>query len=240
MNMAGDQLHSALAFSAIPFLDWVSVYGYPALIGLVFLASAGAPLPVEALLIGLGVLSADGHGPDLLPLAVLGTVAAVGGDVLDYWLGRLGSPLVRKWLVFLLHHLKKKGDLAASQTHGWRGSGETIFVTRFLLTWLGTPISILAGSTQVAFVAFLAWDVGGEAVYVVGNLALGRWASGWLAQGWFALLFWGLVAAVTALPALVTLGRWLRKQRAPDASTHAEEVAAYTVHAQAESEEATR
>jgi len=211
--MAASAFLPALAFSAAALLHLVTTYGYPALIGLIFLSSAGAPLPVEALVIGLGALSAQGHGLDLLPLAVLGTLAAVGGDTLDYWLGRLGSPVARKWLVAALHRLKRKGDLAVAQTPHWRGGGVAIFVTRFLVTWLGSPISILAGSTRVAFVVFLAWDLGGEAVYMVGNLALGRWASGLLAQEWFALLFWGLVALVTLLPVLVALGRWLRQRR---------------------------
>lgn len=210
--MADRGFPPGLAFSAAPLLHWVTAYGDPALMVLVLLASAGAPLPVEALLIGLGVLSAQGHGPDLLPLAVLGTLAAVGGDTVDYWLGRLGSPVVRRWLVASLHRLRRKGDLAAAQAYSRRGSWAAIFVTRFLLTWLGTPVSILAGSTRVAFATFLVWDVCGETVYVVGNLALGRWASGWLDQSWFAITFWGLVALVTVLPALVVLGRWLRKR----------------------------
>lgn len=211
--MPGRGLSPALAVEAASLLHWMTVSGYPALIGLVFLAAAGAPLPVEALLIGLGILSAQGQGLALLPLVVLGTLAAVGGDVTDYWLGRLGSPLVRRWLVAALYRLKLKGNLLVAGTHGWRGSGQAIFITRFLPTWLGTPISILAGTTHVAFAIFLAWDLCGEAVYVVGSLAVGRWESDWLTSGWFAATFWGLVALATILPSLVMLERWLRNHR---------------------------
>jgi membrane-associated protein len=214
--MADHQLPPALVFSAAPYLHWVATSGYPAFIGLVLLAAAGAPLPVAALLIGLGVLSAQGQGPDLFLLAVLGTLAAVGGDVFDYWLGRLGSRVVGKWLAALLRRLMRQRARTLAQTHSWQGSGTAIFVTRFLLPWLGTPISLLAGSRRVAFALFLAWDIGGETMYVVGNLALGRCASGWLAQSWFGATFWGLVALVTLLPVLLMLGRWLRTRRKPD------------------------
>ena len=204
-----------LSFSLATLLQWVAVYGYPCLVVLVLLASAGAPLPTEALLIGLGVLSAQARGPNFLILAVLGTAAAVSGDLLDYWLGRLGGPIVRKWLVRALQRLRLRGsDALLADTHGWRGSWAAIFVTRFLITWLGTPISVLAGTTRVAFATFLLWDFIGEAIYATGNLAIGRLAGAQLTtQGWFAALFWGMVALVTLIPAVVAGWRWLRQRR---------------------------
>lgn len=214
-----------LSFSVSTLLQWVHAYGYPCLVVLVLLASAGAPLPTEALLIGLGVLSAQTHGPNFLILAVLSTGASVSGDLLDYWMGRLGGPVVRKWLVRALHRLRMKGsDKLLADTHGWRGSWAAIFVTRFLITWLGTPISILAGTTHVAFATFLIWDFIGEAIYATGNLAIGRWAGAHLtSEGWTATLFWGAVALVTLIPALLAGWRWLRQWRSslpPPAHPH--------------------
>lgn len=204
-----------LSFSVSTLLQWVTIYGYPFLVVLVLLASAGAPLPTEALLIGLGVLSAQAHGPNFLILAALGTAASVSGDLLDYWMGRLGGPVVRKWLVRALQRLKIRGsDALLGEKRGWRGSWAAIFVTRFLITWLGTPISVLAGTTRVAFATFLIWDFIGEAIYATGNLAIGRWAGAQLtSEGWFAALFWGAVALVTVLPAALAGWRWLRERR---------------------------
>src|SRR5262249_33617047 len=76
----------------------INSYGYPARAVFVFLAAAGMPLPfpVAATFVALGALTAHPDGPNFLALALVATLAASAGHSLDYWLGRVGSPLLEK------------------------------------------------------------------------------------------------------------------------------------------------
>ena len=65
-------------------------YGYWIVFTAILLDNAGLPIPGELLLLAFGVLAKDGHLDPLLGLAVAATAALVG-DSLGYWLGRLGG-----------------------------------------------------------------------------------------------------------------------------------------------------
>src|SRR5689334_3771360 len=166
---------------------------YGSLVIVALLASAGAPLPTGALFIGLGALSVQPHGPNFFVLALLGTAAAVSGDLLDYGLGRVGRPVLYVWL--LRPFLKFSGSGIKDATMGLgRGSGMAIFLTRFTVTALASPLSILAGVARAPLASFLTWDAPGDAVAVVGNLVLGRWlGSGLLSNGGHVAAFWGVL-----------------------------------------------
>src|SRR5690349_10939145 len=111
----------------------LTAYCYTTMVIAVLVAAAGAPVPIGALFIGLGVLSVQPHGPNFLALALLGTAAAVSGDVLDYGLGHVGRPVLYTWL--LRPFLKFSGIGIDDATKGLgRSSGMMIFLTRFMLT----------------------------------------------------------------------------------------------------------
>lgn len=65
-------------------------YGYWIVFTAILLDNAGLPIPGELLLLAFGMLAKDGHLDPLLGLAVAATAALVG-DSLGYWLGRLGG-----------------------------------------------------------------------------------------------------------------------------------------------------
>lgn len=180
-------------------------YCYASLVLVVLMAAVGVPIPIGALVVGLGALSVQPHGPSFLALALLGTAAAVSGHVLDYGLGRVGRPVLYAWL--LRPFLKFSGIGIKDATTGMgRSSGMTIFLTRFALTPLASPLSILAGVVRAPFARFLAWDAAGDAVAVVGNLTLGRWlGSGFTTYGPHATALWGVLAFAGAAPTLLFL-----------------------------------
>jgi len=180
-------------------------YCYASLVLVVLMAAVGVPIPIGALFVGLGALSVQPHGPSFLALALLGTVAAVSGHVLDYGLGRVGRPVLYAWL--LRPFLKFSGIGIKDATTGMgHSSGMTIFLTRSTLTPLASPLSILAGAVRAPVAGFLACDAAGDAVAVTGNLTLGRWlGSGLTTHGPHTAAYWGVLAFAGAAPNLLFL-----------------------------------
>jgi membrane protein DedA with SNARE-associated domain len=146
--------------------------GYPLLFALVLAASAGAPLPIGVLLAGLGAASIHEGGPNFALLAASGLAASVAGDGIDFGIGRLGG---RRALLWAMARLRRNRPLAALARVGPPPKqGLLLFLSRFALTPIAMPVSLLAGATGLGIGAFLFWDVAGEGLFVVGNLAVGR------------------------------------------------------------------
>jgi membrane-associated protein len=193
--------------SLAALLGLVATYGYICLAGIVFVASAGVPLPLQLILISLGALSTQRGGPNFLLLGLVGALTALGGDLVDYLLGRLGGQPALRWF------LRKRGRSGTVDQElqrrlpFWRRSGLVILVTRFLLTPLGVPVSLLAGATRLALPRFVSWDLLGEAIFVLGSLALGRlFGASLLRGGPITWAFWGAAAALTLLPLVIVRG----------------------------------
>lgn len=189
-------------------------YGYPALALIMLAAAAGVPLPVPvvALLIAAGALSAQPHGPSWMVLALCGIPAAAAGHSLDYWLGRAGSPLITRWQRRLERHI---GGTALRRAHSghWTGGPLLVFLTRWTLTALASPVAALAGAVRMPYRAFLVAELAGEAIYVCGLLALGRFLGPALPRGGlFAPALW-IALAVVVLAATALLPRLWRRLR---------------------------
>lgn len=203
-------------------LHWISEYSYPFFGVLLLAAAAGAPIPIEIVLVALGALSASSSGPNFIALVVVGVAATVMGDALDYAAGRFfGQTVIER----LTHSsgLAHRGGMAtpgSSQRLAWvrwlvtwSGSGVMIVLSRCVLTPLETPISLLAGASRRPFYTFLLWDLVGEALYVLGYLTLG-YAGGTVASSGPLLLAFGAIGLLLGgVPLLFT--RWLAgRQRA--------------------------
>jgi membrane protein DedA with SNARE-associated domain len=65
-------------------------YGYWIVFAGILLDNAGLPLPGELLLLTFGALARTGHVDPVLGM-VVAVVAAMSGDSVGYWLGRLGG-----------------------------------------------------------------------------------------------------------------------------------------------------
>jgi membrane protein DedA with SNARE-associated domain len=199
-----DAIHHLLATAGAP---GVFVVCFIAALGI------GAPIPITALLLTLGALSGSAGAPNLPPLAFAGVLGAVGGHLVDYWVGRMSSQIGSRlggrleenagarWLSRALS--RASGDTRLRALLRPRGGAAlVIFLSRFLLTPIASPISLLAGMMRQRFGLYLALEVAGEVIYVLGNLALGRAFGARLLAGGGAklLLFWLGVTVLTLLP----------------------------------------
>jgi membrane protein DedA with SNARE-associated domain len=153
----------------------VAVSDYPILFALVLAASAGAPLPISILLAGLGAASARSGGPDFSLLVASGVLASVAGDGMDYGIGRAGGQRVLHWAQSRLRRYRVFASLGRLGAPPRQEA--LVFLSRFALTPLATPASLMAGATGLGLGTFLLWDILGEGVFVIGNLMLGRFLS---------------------------------------------------------------
>jgi membrane protein DedA with SNARE-associated domain len=191
--------------SAHALLLLLATYGYPGILGLVFLAALGigAPIPVTALLLTLGALSGVPGGPSLPALAVAAVAGAASGHTVDYWGGRFAHRLVSRQLAraearpgirgLLQRTLRLRGGLAG-----------LVFLSRFLLSPIASPVSLFAGVTGMAFATYLILEALGDAIYVLGNLTLGRiFGAGLVAHGGALPAFWLVAAAASLAPVVL-------------------------------------
>jgi membrane-associated protein len=183
------------------FLDILQQYGYPALWLIIFVAAAGAPMPVSLLLFASGAFSALGDFNMVVLFPVVWS-AAVMGDNLGYLLGRRVGTVLLVWL-----ERRKRfrwitsPALAQSQAYFRRRGGWAIFMTRVLFSALGGSVNLLAGLEQYPYRSFLFWDVIGEALGVLIPLSLGyvfaeSWEEAASLFGAFSGLLFALLAAI--------------------------------------------
>jgi membrane protein DedA with SNARE-associated domain len=135
-------------------------YGYWIVFTAILLDNAGLPIPGEILLLALGVVAKAGHLDPLLGLAIAAT-AALAGDSLGYWIGRIGGPRV-------LARLGTRPRFAPG--HASVVFGRFVIGARVLL-------APLAGLTRMPFGRFLAFDAVGCLVWAGAFILIG-YASG--------------------------------------------------------------
>lgn len=186
----------------------VTQYGYLVLAGIALLAAAGTPLPLTSLLLALGALSGAQGGADFTLLLIFGTLGSVTGDLADYGAGRLGGAPLLAWLY--RRRRFQGARLERARQHLEAHGGLAIFFTRFMLTAVASPISVLVGASRLKLLVFLAWDVAGELLYVVGTLLLGRIFGGDLvSDGAFGTVLALVTILGVVVPLLVVGLRWL-------------------------------
>lgn len=139
-------------------LGWIAAYGAPMLAAILLLSAAGVPLPATLLVIASGAFVRQ-ELLDLYFTPVLGLVGTVAGDLALYGLGRLASPWIERRF---------------GRTEAWRQARElferrggwAVFLTRWLLTALAFPVTLVAGSSRYRFRRFLVLDLAGEATWL--------------------------------------------------------------------------
>jgi len=152
-------------------VHWVQ----PAFLAAGYFIIAGGVLMERSIFIGLiipgdvilalgGVYSAQ-HKMNLAAVIVIGTVAAISGESIGFWLGRrFGIRLVRKfpfageWLA---------GRLRDSRDYFRRHGGTTVAVGRYA-TAAGAVIRFTAGAAGMSYLRFLAFDIPAIAVWATG------------------------------------------------------------------------
>ena len=186
----------------------VQDYGLVILFVLIAMESAGVPLPGETALITAGVLAARGD-MDIVEVIVVAAAAAIIGDNVGYWVGRLGGRrLLERWEPLERHAGRV---LPWSERFFKRHGAKTIFLGRFFAV-LRVTAAWLAGISRMHWWRFFLWNAAGGICWavLVGLVSyyLGRAAAE-------AINRYGLVAGV-AIVALLVLGalvfRFIRRR----------------------------
>ena len=122
------------------------------------LAGLGVPSPASLAIIATGALVKQGGAP-LLSTATLAAAASALGSLLSYEIARRG---LGRWLEKKKHKPAWAKAVAKFEGDAWT----TIFLSRWLLTPLGLPVSYLAGSDRYPRTKFVTSCFLGSAVWV--------------------------------------------------------------------------
>jgi membrane protein DedA with SNARE-associated domain len=183
--------------------QFISIYGVWLVAAFIALESGGVPLPAEAALIAAGFFAARTHDLNIWLLIGVGTLAAILGEIVGFWIGRrFGYQLLKKYGARLG---LTEGRIRIGQWLFVRYGGKFVFFARFL-PFLRNMAAVLAGTNSMAQrnfyfssgTAAIAWvTCYGLAAYSFGE-AFTRLASP-------AAVFLGLAAVliIVAVPALI-------------------------------------
>lgn len=147
-------------------------YGYLAVAGLVLLEDFGVPVPGETVLI-LGAVYAGTGRLSIVLVGVLGFIAAVVGDNIGFAIGRFGGRrLVERYGRYILL-TPERLDKA---TGFFERRGASIIIVARFIEGLRQANGIIAGTTEMHWARFLAFNAIGAAL----------WVALWASVGYFS------------------------------------------------------
>jgi membrane protein DedA with SNARE-associated domain len=204
-------------------IEFVATYGIWVVAAFIALESIGIPLPAEAALIAAGFFCARTHSFDIWFLIAIGTVAAISGEIVGFWIGRtFGHPLIAK-------HGPRFGlsdeRIKIAEWLFVRYGGRFVFIARFLPV-LRNVAAVLAGANAMPQRRFYLSSATAAAAWVVfygfSAYLLGEQFTSTATAAPYVL---GVVAAaiVLALPTLL-----LRNEKLLLARAQSEQVPAIT------------
>jgi membrane-associated protein len=175
----------------------VSQYGAPALFLIAAIAAIGVPLPITLLLVVAGSMTAQGAFSLWLAIGAAGA-GSIFGDQIGYAIGRWGGPALANKVTGLFG---KRGSLESMEAKIRRWGGPCVFLTRWLITPLGSVTNLASGTAAYRWHRFLFWDVLGEMAGAGLYLSLGRYFSDRVLSLYGVLgdLTWAMVALVATL-----------------------------------------
>jgi len=181
----------------MPHLDpsqWIADYGYWAVFLIVFMETAGIPLPGEITLILAGVAAHNGT-LEVVPLIAIGSLAAILGDNVGYLIGRYGG---RRVVLKLARFGHVDSMLGWGERFFAQHGGKTVFLARWTagLRIFGAWI---AGMTHMPWRTFFVWNAAGGITWVSATVLAGYFFSGSVEriEAYFGRA--GMIAAVVAL-----------------------------------------
>ena len=139
----------------------LATYGYFAVFVVIMGESAGIPLPGETILVGAAVFASTGRGLDIGLVVLTAACAAILGDNLGFWVGRLWGErlLTRFGPKFGLDARKQKLGQYLFRRYG----GTIVFCGRFVAV-LRTYAALLAGINRLPALTFLGYNAAGGIV----------------------------------------------------------------------------
>jgi len=146
--------------------------GYVGLIAIIFVETGfffGFFLPGDSLLVTAGLLISSGLDMDLRLLGLMLNVAAILGDALNYWVGRVTGPriFVREESLFF----RRKHVDAAHEFYERHGA-KTIVLARFVPI-IRTFAPLVAGVARMDYRTFTIYNVIGGTAWIWSMLFIG-------------------------------------------------------------------
>jgi membrane protein DedA with SNARE-associated domain len=142
--------------------QWLSTYGYGAVLLSIMIESTGIPFPGETMLLVAAIAAGTTHRL-AIPLVIVAAVSgAILGDNLGFWIGHKGGYyLVRRYGRYVrLDERKLKLGQYLFLKHG----GKVVFFGRFV-TVLRAWAAFLAGTNQMRWPRFLLFNASGGIVW---------------------------------------------------------------------------
>jgi membrane protein DedA with SNARE-associated domain len=141
-------------------------YGLVLLFGVVALESAGVPLPGETALVAAAILATPQHHHySIVTVIVVAACAAIVGDNVGYWIGRVGGRrLLERWGPIRRY---AERALPPGERFFAKHGGKTVFIGRFVSV-LRVSAAWLAGITHMPWWRFLLWNAAGGIVWATG------------------------------------------------------------------------
>ena len=183
-------------------------YGYAAIVAVIALENVGLPVPGETILITSAIFAATTHELNAVVIVITATLAAFGGAVAGFTIGRYGERhLLHRFGRYL--HLDER-DLRLGRYLFQRFGVRVVFVARFI-AFLRSLAGLLAGANAMPLKPFLiasglgalAWS----ATFGFGAYALGREIEVVSARA-------GVVLGTLVLVAVIAGVLFLRRNRA--------------------------
>jgi membrane protein DedA with SNARE-associated domain len=192
-------------------------YGYLAVAGLVLVESFGVPAPAQTLLIAAGLYAGDGR-LNVVLVALIGFLAAVVGDSIGFWIGRLGGRrlVLRVGRYVLLTQARLDKAEGFFERHG----GKIVAVARFI-DGLRQFNGVVAGVVNMGWWRFLAFNAVGAALWSTVWTGLGYKAGQHIDRIYDTVRHYQayLLTSIAVLGVLLVL-RWLwRRHRAATGTT---------------------
>ena len=165
----------------------------------------GLVIPGDVILALGGIYAARGD-LEIVPVIVIGIVAALIGESVGFWLGRrYGISLIKR--LPLLNRLQDRVESA--RDYFKRHGGKTVFIGRYA-TAVGAFIPFTAGVADMTYPRFLLFDVPAVVIWATGIALLGYFLESQLdlVDTILSRFGWGVLALIVAF----FVGRFLWKR----------------------------
>ncbi|UVT20086.1 MAG: DedA family protein [Nitrospira sp.] len=150
-------------------LNWISVYGYPALFFLLMLGIVGLPIPDETLLTFSGYLiSKDQLGP--MPTMAAAFLGSICGITISYGIGRcVGLYVVRR----VGQRLRIAPDDLDTVNAWYRRWGKYALIFGYFVPGVRHLVALVAGSSKLPLAIFMPFAYTGALLWSATFLGLG-------------------------------------------------------------------
>lgn len=143
--------------------SFIDHYGLVVVFLIVAAESSGVPVPGETALVAAAVLAAQGHY-SLASVIAVGTIAAIVGDNVGYWLGReLGRGFLQRYDIVRRFSARV---LPPTERFFRRHGGKSIFLARWF-SGLRVAGAWLAGFAHMPWWRFFLWNATGGIAWAV-------------------------------------------------------------------------